>query len=289
MSMDCRTVRELLDASREERQDWLSVELREAADHVDACDSCSEVLAQWNLFDRQLRSAMSQVAVPQDLKQRLLAACQAESATGNSSAASSSTKDSSSTVTTDNSNTPTDAPSRRQETGRNTRRWMLLASAASVLAVIGFWFWAQNSPTTMTLESVSLALADGLTSDSSRTVPRDVASLAPFDGHFDAHVHDLLWVDAVTPEARGLDLDGQPGHEAAVYQFRLQHGRIAGMLVVLPKGTLIDPPQIDTPSRTNVRYNPMQQVSWTRGEQVYVCVVTRGTIDDLLSQMNRLS
>lgn len=281
MSMDCRTVQELLDVSRESRQDWDEPELREAARHVETCDSCCEVLAARDQFDRQLRRAMSQVAVPSGLLERLVEQCQVElKPHGESTPAERIAVD-----------LPTPAVSINPHKSSRSRRlrWVSLGIAASLLCTVGVWSWLQPSTSTLSMEQATLTLANRLMSDPARAIPRDMSSLAAFDNSFDAQVHDLLWTDAVSSDVRGLDLDDRPGQEGAVYQFQLRGGRLAGLLVVIPRSALADPPGDDAPTRGNVRYNPVQQVAWTRGEQVYVCLMTRGSIDDLISEMHRLS
>ena len=117
--MNCQTSRQTLDASRPGQQDWDEPELRDAADHVTDCESCQTVMEQQDRFDRQIAEAMQEVAVPSDLKARLLE-----------------TIDSSDKV-------PTLAAPRSVS---RRRTWGLVSSAALLLvACCGWWVYSQRT------------------------------------------------------------------------------------------------------------------------------------------------
>lgn len=255
MTMDCQHARQTLDASRPRRRDWNEPELRVAAAHVADCESCRERLAERDQFDAAVTAAMQRVMPPAGLQERLLAALAADQA-----------------VVIPASQVP---PLHR----RRWRRWAVVCASLLLLVVAG-WRLAATGPRPLAMEEVFTTL-------SARAGEWHTASPVPgpvgFDGGFDAPLPDAVWRDAVGGAAvGGLDLDDRPGHDAAVYRFTA--GRIAGVLVVLPRRHVLDPPAETVPRRTNSRYLPQPQVAWTVGEYVYVCVLERGSLEELQRQ-----
>jgi hypothetical protein len=259
MAMDCLTARTLLDASRPERRDWHDPELRAAADHAQGCVECTKALAARDTFDSRLAVAMGDVPVPEGLQQRLLDSLAAESRTLATLPAAAS------------------PPGRRTSIGR----WLTTAAAVAGIAVGGWWLFSGPSQWTFAeataLLNEQFPVAEG---------PLSLDALAPFDGSFDASVTDLLWQEVVSAPPVGLDLDGKPGDEAAVYRFSAGRARpISGLLVVLEADQISDAPTASVPTRQFSRYDPRPQVAWRKGDRVYVCILERGTLDDLLAEM----
>lgn len=261
MTMDCQHVRQTLDASRSRRRDWSEPELRAAAAHAAACERCREFLAERDRFDDAVAAAMQQVVVPSGLQERLLAALAADPSRPAPLASS--------------------PPSRR----RRWRRRAVLCASLLLLTFVG-WRLAVTGHKPMAMEEVFTTLsARALEWHAVDATPGTTSTVLPvvFDGSFPVSLPDAVWRDAVgTAVAGGLDLDGRPGHDAAVYRFAA--GRIAGLLAILPRSRVLDPPSETVPRRNNSRYLPQPQVAWSVGEYVYVCVLERGSLEDLQRQ-----
>lgn len=256
MTMDCQHARETLDAARPDRSDWDAPELRSAVEHLDRCDECQEVVEYRRQFDRRIEVAMREVTVPAGLQERLLAAVASEGAVQPASG-------------------PTDVrPTRRA-------RWMwTLASAATILIAVAGWFLRGPTAVSIPLDQLFVQLEAALPNDAA-----DSDATAPdlFDQRFDATPGDPAWQEAIAgTEPRGIDLDGVAGDDAALYSFRER--RVSGWLVVLPRDRVASPPNATQPSHAFQRYGPRPQVAWSSGDHVYVCVLERGTVDDLLRQ-----
>lgn len=261
MTMDCQHARQTLDASRPRRRDWSEPELRAAAAHATDCESCRILLAERERFDDALAKVLQDVEVPSGLQERLLAALAADRARVIPA--------------------PHVPPLHR-------RRWWRWAAVCASLCLLVFagWWWAVSSPKPLSMEDVFATLsARALEWQITTATSTAVAPAGPhaFDGSFEVSLPDTVWRDAVgTSSAGGLDLDGRPGHEAACYRFAA--GRVAGVLVILPRSRVLDPPSETVPRRNNSRYLPQPQVAWSVGEYVYVCVLERGTLEDLQHQ-----
>lgn len=248
--MDCSEARQTLDASRPQGRDWAEPELRAAAAHVEHCPDCQSALSIRDRFDQDVACEMERIEIPDGLSDRLLAALSRDARTIAAEL----------------------APVRRR--GRWTVRWWAAAAALALLA--GGWWWQFPAEPTLTMEQVSAAIG--------RQFDQVLADAAPaFDGRFAPPLPDAVWREVVgggTPI--GIDLDGRTGHDGAVYRFT--SGRLAGILVVLPRSRVGDAPVESVPRRSNARYLPHPQVAWTVGDCVYICVLQRGNLDDLQRQ-----
>lgn len=255
MTMDCQHARQLLDASRPRRRDWSEPELRVAAAHATLCESCRGWLAERDRFDDAVAATVQRVMTPAGLQERLLAALAADRSLALPSP-------------------PVPLLRRRQ-----WWRWTAVCASLLLLAFVGWRLAATGHK--------PLAMEDVFTTLSARAgewqTENPVPALVEFDGGFDAPLPDAVWRDAVgTAIAGGLDLDGRPGHDAAVYRFAA--ARITGVLVILPRSRVLDPPSETVPRRNNSRYLPQPQVAWSVGECVYICVLERGSLEDLQRQ-----
>ncbi|MEZ6064559.1 MAG: hypothetical protein R3B90_02365 [Planctomycetaceae bacterium] len=259
--MDCRTARKLLDASRPEGRDWQESELRAAAGHVDGCPGCPSALAARDRLDQMIAGAMRRVDIPAGLEARLLTRL----AEACSEAA-----------------MPQPQPA---SLPRSRRRWLAALSsvAALVMLAVSGWYWLSRSEPVLTMHGVHGRLEESLFqyNDDGELQPQP---LAAFDDSFDARIADAEWRSTVTGEPRGLDLDDVVGDDVAIYPFQTGRG-VTGWLVVLPRQSLVDAPQASIPSRSQAHFGRGPQVAWTTGDQVYICVVGRGSLDGLLREM----
>jgi hypothetical protein len=249
--MDCQHARELLDASRPGRADWNEVELQAAAGHVEHCRDCADVVAARDRFDARLRSAMQSVEVPAGFKPRLLdVLAQVRPAVAAATA----------------------------EPRRIHRRW-LAAAVLSLLAVAAMWTFLGRPPESVALHRVYESLDTWIP-----LAIADSGATREFDGGFNADVGDAAWQVVLKGPPRGIDVDDVPGHDAAAYPFDAGRG-LTGWLVVLPRERVSDPPAGSVPNRSAARFAPRPQVAWTADDQVYVCVLTHGSLDGLLREM----
>lgn len=248
MTMDCQHARQLIDAAGRGGE---TPELRAAVEHLDDCAACGEVTTARERFDARVSAAMADVPIPMGLQQRLLTALAAQS--------------------------PLPAPAALPASaGRHwPRRLMLIA--ATLLMLLG-WYWQRPQALPLPLDELYTQLDRAL-------FPVDGVSAAaePFDASFNAAPPDAEWRDAIARSApQGVDLDPRPGHDAAAYRFAA--GRVSGWLLVLPRDRVANPPVAALPTHDHLRYGPRPQVAWSSDEYVYICVLERGTLDDLRRQ-----
>ncbi len=254
--MNCHQAQQTLDASRFSQRDWDEPELRDAAQHASGCETCRQILEQREAWDRLIAQQMQSITIPEGLKERLLDELSSSALACNAR--------------------PAAEVSRR-------RVWSLVSSSVLLLlACFGWWIYSHRMES-LTLDDVYSQLHQQLVLTES---PVTIERLPRFDQGFDGQVHDLIWKEALTSEARGLDLDGRTGHDAAVYRFALgRRGSVAGWLIVVGKDKLASPPPSSVPRRGSVRYNPRTHFAWTVGDQVYICILDHGGPDRVLREM----
>ena len=251
MTMDCQLARQTLDASRPSRRDWQEPELRLAAAHVADCEECAAFLAQRDDWDIAIADSLEAVELPPGLEARLLTALGCELQPSR----------------------PVEfqAPSRA---GR--RRWWLPATLTGLLIVVCLWKLQTAPPPFLTVEDVFAAI--NVRIDPQAAADARLASNR-FDAGFAAPLPDAEWQSVVArSEPWGVEIDSRPGHDAAVYAF--EQGRIRGLLVVVPRSLVSDAPVSSLPLRGNYRYVPRPHVAWTAGENVYICVLEQGSLED---------
>ena len=256
MTIDCQHARQMLDAARPDRSDWDAPEQREAVAHVEECSQCGALLSARDRFDGRVAEAMQDLPIPDGLKDRLLAAIESDS--------------------------DPDALSDRVAAPRSKRSgWVwITTTAAAIMIALGGWYLRGPIATPVPLDELFTQLEASLPPASAAEAD-DVRD--EFDQWFDATPADPVWRDAVAiASPLGLDLDGNAGDEAAAFRFDAR--RVSGWLVVLPREQVESPPDAAQPSHAYQRYGPRTQVAWSRGDHVYVCVLERGTMNDLLRE-----
>lgn len=256
--MDCQSARSMLDASRPDRRDWQEPELREAAQHALNCGPCEGVLSERDIFDRRLSATMADVAIPAGLKEWLLQTLAAK---------------------------PIVPPVAIEVPPRfrlSRRAWLVMAGTL-IVALLGgwaYWFLGRGG---VTLNEVYADINSRFPLTRERI---SLEHLRPFNGRFDATITDPRWIDAVTSEPVGLNLFSLWGHDAAIYRFAVGRSRsLSGLLILMDAHAIEDPPTSPVPTRRHSRYDPRPQVTWRHGDQVYVCILERGTLDEVLRAM----
>jgi hypothetical protein len=242
--MDCGTIRQQLDAIRPDSDDRSDAGLREASAHLDRCSHCREVFEARQEFDREVGRQMRDVPLPEGLKERLLAALQAAPPVSPGSR---------------------EPAARRPSRRRPLRAWPLVAAGLLAAVALG-WAVLRPGETPLSLEAARTTVAEQMANE----------RLDPFDGSFDATVNPT-WSGLLklTPECRGIDVNGSGRHDAAVYGFsaRVGHRPLKGTLVVFATGRISNPPVESAPISSNVFYSPQPGVVCLVGNQVYLCYV----------------
>lgn len=246
--MDCRTALERLEVvSLNATGRPEDAELAEAVEHVESCPRCAPLAEQRRAGDARIGRAMRDVPVPAELPARLLAALnvpeQAVSPAANA------------------------VPPNR--TRRMWLRWVSAAAAMLVLAVLAWQFRPQ--------EGVRLTSAD-----LAALASTDLESLGDFTGDFTPEL-PAGWPPVSGQFAvagpKGLPLAESSSRQAAVYTFQLRRrtGRVAGMLLAIPKSQIAKPPADTQLSLNDVRYSGgFAWTQWSSDRFVYVCYVRGG-------------
>lgn len=255
--MDCPDYLNQLDAVLPGSEDHEDPGVREAVAHLSECERCAREFQVRQEFDGQVALQMRDVAVPSEARERLLQELGQSSRTEASPAP-----------------TPTG--------GRGLKRslmWKSLVATAAllVLGLIGY-LGSRPSPD-MTMTQVHEKVA---TQFSSVTI-QQYDNLELFDDRFDATFDDGRWNLVTNSNPRGIDLDGEDGHDAAVYWI---NGPVTGVLLVLPAERVQVPPGNQSPIGVAPLYSPVR-VAWMPdgSKKVHLCVLN-GDADE--SDLNRL-
>ncbi len=279
MTMDCQPARSRLDASRPHQQDWDEPELRGAADHVRQCHECQRILSRRDAFDQRVASAMRQIDLPDGLRLRLDAALAGTAQANHTTAPGSAIPAAAEPAAT----APAQALPQRQWR-RRLVVWVAPVAACLMLALGTMWWLGNPAAGEMSITEVYHVLEERYPAGAA---PLSASDLPPFDGDFTPAVTSVVWQEVIDPATgpRGIDLDGKPGHEAAVYAFQAGHGRIRGLLLVLPRSSVREPPESRVPDFANAGYLPRPHVVWSSDEHVFLCVLDQGSLDDLRATM----
>lgn len=250
--MDCQLALTTLDAGRPDRSDWDAPELRAAAAHVAQCAGCQAELSDRAAGDVWLTEVFGGVEIPAGLQQRLLQALSAEQV----------------------GSQPSVGP---RTISRPLRRWWLGSCVAAGLVLLTGWWLSGTATSPLSLQEVYAQLLSTLPRGGEADVTATPVSIDP---ELDLSAADPVWGEVVAGSmARPLDLDGRPGAEAAAYRFGTR--RTAGWLIVLPRSRVADAPEVNVPMHAHFSYGPRPHVAWSTPTQVYVCILDRGTLDDL--------
>ena len=109
----------------------------------------------------------------------------------------------------------------------------------------------------------------------------DVTKLSRYDGKVTPPKPFEWSAINVFGDVRGQDLDGTPGHDAAVrlFQFDTRRGHIVqGLLISMPAQRVSPPPAASRFSVASPRYPSIGEqrfaaVTWQEGDWVYFCLI----------------
>jgi hypothetical protein len=158
------------------------------------------------------------------------------------------------------------------------RRIQTVVSAACVLMLgVAAWLW-QSQPVQFTEK------------DLLKQLPIDLSETEQFDARFELAL-PAPWTGnprlRVGREFRGIDLDGEVGHDAAVAIFSYSPSRnvpINGILVAIPASRVAPRPESVSFAQADAQYiqkdgrRPVAAV-WREGDTVYVCLILGSAAD----------
>jgi len=261
--MDCQTTLEILEVARPDSDDVKQTELAWAQVHLDSCPRCEEAFRNRQALDRRICRLMRDVSVPWDLKHKLL-----QAATDGNGELEQSVRAAGVDVPA-GSDAPV-TPVAVESTVAQPRRYWLKGAAVATACLVGgivAWPWLQPSQNRLQLDELRDEVA-----------LKDPAKLPPFDGEFEAVIPEG-WSESVsfTTRTMGFRLDGSGKHLAALYSFTFSspgRPRVNGLLLVIPKKTIEDPPSATFfGAGSPVYVRPYATAAWTEGDFVYVCFV----------------
>lgn len=268
--MDCQTALEHLDCVRPDSDDLDLPEMAAARAHLESCDACQESFAERQNFDRAVTSVVQDFDVPEGLRSSLLEASLSETSVEPSANADHPTAE----VTTDN-----------QIAANSRRRKLRVAVSAACAFMLGVGVWL-SQPQPVQFAAAKLP----------ELLPIDLSETEKFDTGFEFAL-PAPWAAnrrlQVGREFRGIDLDEDPGHDAAVAIFRYSPSRnapISGILAAIPASRVEPSPSSASFAQADSQYiqkdgrRPVAAV-WQEGDMVYVCLVLGSAAD--LEQIQR--
>lgn len=294
--MECQTALEQLECVRPDSDDLDLPELAEARLHLQSCDSCAEKFTAMQVFDRSVSSVAVDVEVPDWLRASLLGAAVAETVDSEESDTEAQGADNAAAEAdsvTAKEGTPEDAESEpdvirdprlvgeadSEEPSKSPRRMMHIAIAAACGLLVATTALLWNSG------PVQFAEADLL-----QRLPLDLSETSEFDAGFKFAVPATWSANhriRVGQELRGLSLDEEAGHEAAIAIFRFSPGRaapVSGILAAVPSSRVQPLPVAASFQSAAARYvqkngrRPVAAV-WQERDTVYVCFVLGSAAD----------
>ncbi len=246
---------QFLDVVRADSEDLRDPDLSAVARAVQTSSELRTEFASRQQFDRVVGKTMRDVEIPPHLRQSLLASLhKARTVTG----------------------MPIPSSQRRVVTSRRAA----LAVLASLVLGFATWMIWPHGPQALTLDEIRHSLP---VSDRRLAWER----LESFDYGFEARLPDSEWESIVDESVKGLDLNGDGRHDAAVIPWALSSSRPRGYLLVLPASLLDELPSPTRLTPAGLSYVPVPNTAWKSidGKMVYVCFVEEGRLDQLQSQL----
>ena len=252
--MDCPHYLEQLDAVRPGSTDHEDPVVREAVAHAAECERCSREFGARQKFDQRVAVRMRDVAIPADARERLLQRLDQ----GDSPEAAAVVPSTAALASWPFGILPT----------------VITTTAAMLLVGVIGWYVSSRSNVTLTMDEVH----DAVGNQFANVTDEQYTALDSFNGEFDPSIDDGRWKRVTNSTPRGIDLDGDGVHDAAVYSIRRP---VPGLLLVLAPDLVVDPPSAMTPMGVTPRYGPVR-VAWlpAGSSEVHLCVLP-GDDDDL--------
>lgn len=160
------------------------------------------------------------------------------------------------------------APGANGTRSKRATLWRAVALSLSLGLLVAVAMWPRTSD--------QLAVDEVLT-----RLSIDVTKLSRYDGKV-APPKPFEWsAISVLGDVRGQDLDGTPGHDAAVrlFQFDSRRGHIVqGLLITLPAQRVSPAPaasrfNVASPRYPSIGEQRFAAVAWQEGDWVYICLI----------------
>lgn len=254
--MDCRTVWEHLEILNASQRNEVGGEI---AGHLATCDRCQAVRRQQAESDRRIREALIDIEVPDGLEERILAALDSEAVAMTGAASS--------------------EPARSSRRSRWAAR-MLTGIAVCALFAAALVWWNPAPPSAINYVAAQQMLLEQFRSDASSW-----ETLPEFDDNFVPGLdRELTKLRLSAP--RGLDLNGDRSHDAAVYRFSLSpSGRHQwqGVLIILPAERFEGEPESAAPRLLSGQ----RSLEWRSVDDsvTYLCFVHAGSVERFATQL----
>lgn len=260
--MDCQTALEHLDCVRPGSDDLDLPEMADARAHLRSCDSCQQKFAAIQKFDLAVIDVVQSLDVPERLRSSLIDMSINEVS-----------------AVADRPVTDADSSEAANGLGYSRRRTVriVVSAACAVMLAATAWLW-QSKPVQFTEK------------DLLQRLPLDLSSTDQFDTGF-KFVFPATWSAnrrlRVDREFRGIDLDDDAGHDAAVAIFSYSPTRnapINGILVAIPASRVAPLPNAVRFAQAYSQYirkdgrRPVAAV-WKEQDTVYVCMVLGSAAD----------
>lgn len=212
------------------------------SEHLQQCTSCSSAAQRIGTMDQQISSALQDVEVPTDLRDRLHAMIEAETAV-----------------------VAPQTPAKRRS--RSAWGWAMVGAAVAAVLLISLWM--PRSP--IAFEEAQRQLA--VFQDPHTNVWTE---LTDFDEGFAAQIPNQLNA-AIDGPVLGVNLDKPLDHEAAVFHFT--SGEESGVIAAISSQRLTDGPQLliprMTPSESVFAWRSADS------NVTYICYLHTGNIEKL--------
>lgn len=268
--MDCQTALEHLDCVRPDSDDLDLPEMADARAHLQSCETCQQKFAAIQKFDLAVVDVVQSLDVPERLRASLLDLSVNEVGAEASAELLGSDLPASDLPVADGEAAAVTRTRRR-------RVRIAVAAACAVMLTATAWLWP-SQPVQFT--EVELL----------QRLPLDLSSTGDFDAGFEVALpatwsaNRRLRVDG---DFRGIDLDDDAGHDAAVAIFVFSPSRNApvnGILAAIPASRIEPLPNSVSFAQADSRYiekdgrRPVAAV-WQEGDTVYVCMVLGSAAD----------
>lgn len=256
--MDCQTARQIVEAVRSgSTEETLSV-VSAAADHVQSCGTCLEIVRSDEQLDRRIATVCRDVPMPVGLKDRLLESLRNEIAESETSTPAT-VHDSQALVIAD----------MRRRLGR--RKWFRSLTSAAFLLVIGLGvWWLVRDTATVTLDAIDAAQA--------ALNPEDLPEFTRFKTGDEPRLPQMLALpEQLTAKPRRLQV-GRDALALYAFQIRSRNGRnlLHARIVTFPRAMLSSAPENLAHGRQIGYVDNFHTASWIEQDMVYVCYLTGG-------------
>lgn len=257
--MDCPHYLKQLDTVRPGSTDHEDPVVQEAVVHVAECERCSREFGARQEFDQRVAVRMRDVAIPGDARERLLQRL-------------------------DQGDSPDSALVVPATAASFSWPWGVLPTVITTTAamlLVGVWYVNSRSDVTLTMDEVHDVVGEQFVS----LTDEQYGALDEFSGEFDPSIDDGRWKRVTNSTPRGIDLDEDGTHDAAVYSIRRP---VPGILLVLAPDLVVDPPSVTSPMAVTPRYGPVR-VAWlpAGSSKVHLCVLPGDDDDNGLSRLLR--